>query len=129
TKSVRDKFQAAIITASVENYKSVYQTVREGYAASYKYSGFSWDECNTTTRNKILNTIRGDFTGGELSQITINNITFTVEPAVSAPGDKAAQRFNITGNIAATVPYSFAWQGLPPIRFEVDIKSEWRMMF
>ena len=127
--SVRDKYQQAIITASVENYDRVYQTVREGYAASYEFKGFSWDECNTTTKNKILATVLGDFTGGELSQITVSKIDFSVEPAAPAPGNKNAQRFNIEGQLTANIPYSFAWRNLPPIKYTVNVKSEWRMMF
>ncbi|MCL2076854.1 MAG: hypothetical protein FWH08_00405 [Oscillospiraceae bacterium] len=127
--SVRDKYQGAIITASVENYKSMYQTVREGYAASYEFSGFSWEECNTVTRNKILRTVLDDFTDGESSQITVTGIDFTVESVTPAPGDKNAQRFNIEGQLTVNIPYSFAWRNLPPIRYKVNVKSEWRMMF
>jgi hypothetical protein len=128
--NIRDKFQNAIIAESVLNYDRVYDTMREGYAASYQLAGFSWKESNSTTRNRIMKAITDGFTGGEASQLTILHIDFTVEPSAVAPTDKENSiKFNVTGTITVEIPYSFAWRDLAPMVFTTEVKSEWRMMF
>lgn len=128
--SIRNKFQEVIISESAVNYANIYDGVREGYAAGYKLTGFTWTASSITTKNRIKNAIIANFSGGERSQLSIFDIDFTVIPAAVAPSDKEnSVKFNITGTITVDIPYSFAWSGLAPIRFNVEVKSEWRMMF
>lgn len=128
--NIRGKFQEVIISESTANYANIYDSTREGYAAGYKLSSFTWTASSITTRNRIKNAITTDFSGGEHSQLTIVDIDFTVVPAAVAPSDKEnSVKFNITGTIVVDIPYSFAWSGLTPIRFTTEVKSEWRMMF
>lgn len=40
--AVRDKFEDAIIYASVSNYSNMYADVRESQAATWKFNGLTW---------------------------------------------------------------------------------------
>ena len=52
--AVRDKFEDAIIYASVSNYSNMYADVRESQAATWKFNDLTWLQSNTTNRNQIL---------------------------------------------------------------------------
>lgn len=50
-KTVRDKFEGAIISICVENYTHMYQPFCESHAASYGYNGYRWVENNMANKN------------------------------------------------------------------------------
>lgn len=130
--AVRDKYQAAIISSATENYKNVYPTVRESYAASVTFNGYSWRELDNVTQTKIYNRILSNLNTGERSQCSIakSSIDFTVSPSTIAPSNVySSQTFDVDGKLVVTIPLSFAWDSLPPIRMNVNVKSQWKMQF
>lgn len=128
--NVRDKFEDAIIATSVSNYAEMYQDVRESHAATYKYNGFRWIECNRTTRSQISDYMHNAMNRGEIAQCTITSIDFTVTPAELAPYDTdTAEKFSVEGTMKVEIPYNFAWGSLPPMEFTLNVKSVWRAKF
>lgn len=130
--AVRDKFEDAIISMCVNNYPQVYQTVREGTAASYSKngSGTSWVARNSANETYIRNYLKAAMNSGEIMQCTINSIDFAVEPATLAPSNvDTAEKYSVAGTIKITIPYDFAWSDLTPISLTLNVKSVWRARF
>lgn len=127
--AVRDKFEDAIISVCVDNYSRLYQTVREGYAASYGGSKGSWMECNHTTETQIRQFLSNAMNSGEIMQCDISSVDYTVTAAALAPGSSSSQKFAIDGEITVEIPYRFAWSDLVPIKITFNVKSQWRAKF
>ena len=129
--AIRDKYEDAIIHVSVSNYAKLYQNVREGQAASYSNTGgYVWRESHTATKAQIMQYMNNAMSNGEIAQCTIKNITFSVTPAPRAPGDTStAEKFSVEGTIEVEKPYDFAWSSLAPMRYTLEVKSEWKAKF
>ena len=128
--AVRDKFEDAIIYASVANYSNMYADVRESQAATWRYSGATWLQCNTTNRNQILSYMNRAMTNGEIAQCTIESMNFTVTPAPRAPTDTStAEKFAVEGTMVISIPHDFAWGSAVPMRFTLHVKSKWVARF
>jgi len=130
TANVRNKFQEVIISETTDNYSGMYQPLRDGYAATYQYSGLGWQESSLTSRTRILNKLDAHFTDGEHSQATIESIEFTTLVSEIAPTDSYnAVQYTVRGEVVVIVPYRFLWTELPPIRLTVNVNSTWRQLF
>lgn len=129
--AVRDKFEDAIISMCVNNYKQMYQPIRESYAASWAFSGSGdWIENNGANDQYIRSYLLSAMNAGEIMQCDIVSIDYAVQPAQLAPSDPdSAQKYSIAGTIKIQIPYRFAWDSLPPISLTLDVKSQWRAMF
>lgn len=127
--AVRDKFEDAVISVCVDNYSQLYQTVREGYAASYGGSKDNWLECSNTTEAQIRQYLNDAMNNGEIIQCDIISVDYTVTAAELAPGNADSQKFAIDGEISLKIPYRFAWSELVPIRISYTVKSQWRAKF
>lgn len=128
--AVRDKFEDAIISMCVENYAQLYQSIREGHAASYGYNGMSWAENNNANTEYIQSYLNTAMNSGEIMQCDIESMTYNVEPGVLAPSDAGtADKFSVTGTIVINIPYRFAWSDLQPVTMQLDVKSQWRAKF
>lgn len=129
-RTVRDKFEDAIISMCVDNYKQMYQPVREGHAASYGYNGTRWIENNRASERYIRNYLDEAMSAGEIMQCEIVSLDFSVDSAALAPSDvDSAQKYTISGSIVVRVPYRFAWSDLAPISMRLNVTSKWRAMF
>ncbi len=127
--AVRDKFEDAVISVCVDNYSQLYQTVREGYAASYGGSRDNWMECSHTTEAQIRQYLSNAMNNGEIMQCDITAVDYTVTAAELAPGNSDSQKFAIDGEISLQIPYRFAWSELMPIRMTFTVKSQWQAKF
>ena len=128
--NVRNKFQAVIISETTDNYVNMYQPIRDGYASSYQNSGSGWQQSSLTSRNRIQSSLNAAFTGGEMSQVTVENVNFSTLVSTIAPLDSYnAVQYTVRGQVVVTVPYRFLWSDLPPIRLTVNVNSTWRQMF
>lgn len=128
--AVRDKFEDAIIYASVSNYSNMYADVRESQAATWRFNGLTWTQSNTTNRNQILSYMNRAMSNGEIAQCTIESMNFTVTPAPRAPTDTdTADKFSVEGTMTITIPHDFAWGGTAPMRFKLHVKSKWVARF
>lgn len=128
--NVRNKFQAVIISETTDNYIKMYQPLRDGYAASYNYSASGWQKSTLTTNSRIRNSLNADFNAGELSQVTVESISYSTHTSAVAPSDAYnAVQFNVRGQVIVSVPYKFLWVDLPPVRLTVNVNSTWRQMF
>jgi hypothetical protein len=128
--NIRNKFQAAIITETTNNYSLMYQPLRDGYAASHQNSGSGWVQSSQPTENRIRNQLNGNFNTGEAGQLTVQNVSFTMHTAPLAPNDAYnAVQFNVRGQVIVEIPYRFLWRNLPPMQLTVNVNSTWRQMF
>lgn len=128
--AVRDKFEDAIIYASVSNYSNMYADVRESQAATWKFNGLTWLQSNTTNRNQILSYMNRAMSNGEIAQCTIESMNFNVTPAPRAPTDtNTADKFAVEGTMVITIPHDFAWGSTAPMRFTLHVKSKWVAKF
>lgn len=128
--AVRDKFEDAIIYASVSNYSNMYADVRESQAATWKFNGLTWLQSNTTNRNQILSYMNRAMSNGEIAQCTIESMNFNVTPAPRAPTDTdTADKFAVEGTMVITIPHDFAWGSTAPMRFTLHVKSKWVAKF
>lgn len=128
--AVRDKFEDAIISMCVENYTQMYQPIREGYAASYGYSGSHWLENNKANEQYIRSYLNKAMSGGEITQCEILSLDFSVDSANLAPGNvNTAEKFSISGTISVRIPHRFAWNSVAPIDMKLGVKSKWRAKF
>ena len=128
--AVRDKFEDAIISMCVDNYKQMYQPIRESYAASWSFTGGEWIENNSANEQYIRSYLSKAMNAGEIMQCDITSIEFNVRPAQLAPSDPdSSQKYSVAGKIKLSIPYRFAWDSLPPISLTLDVKSQWRAMF
>lgn len=125
--AVRNKFEDAIIAMCVDNYKDMYQPVREGYAASYKNSGSGFVKKNTANTHFISNYLNTAMNSGEISQCNIVDIDYTVDCATLRSDTTT---YNITGKLTVELPYDFGWSDtVNPIDLELDVKSKWTARF
>jgi hypothetical protein len=128
--NVRDKFQAVIISETTDNYRNMYQPVRDGYAAGYRYSITGWQESSISTRNRIVNSLNDYFNNGEHGQVSVQDVDYTVEMTHLAPvNSESAVQYNLKGELIILIPYRFLWAELPPIRMTVNVRSTWRQLF
>ena len=113
----------------MDNYSELYQTVREGYAASYSGCKDNWMECSRTTEAQIRQYLNNAMNNGEIMQCDITSVDYTVTAAELAPGNLDSQKFAINGEISLKIPYRFAWSELVPIQIKYTVKSQWRAKF
>lgn len=127
--TIRNKYEDAIIAAAVSQYAAMYQPIREGQASTHTYQGSRWIECNSNTRQQIRNYLNDAMSNGEIAQCTIKSIDFTATPASRNNAASDEDRYAVDGTIVVEIPFDFAWGGMTPMEFTLEVKSQWRAKF
>lgn len=137
-KGVRDAVQNAVITVSTENYRTVYNGTREGYAGGYTNNGANWIPNVTTGHilrelSQLLSltqegTIYAKRNQGEL-EYSISNLQVDILNTPLAPTENDSDTFQAVTNLDVTIPISFAGKILPPVTLHLKVVSKYILRY
>lgn len=124
SSNYRDKFEAALVEISVENYRGMYSSARDGFTASYSYNNGTWQNINNVSATRINNRIFNALNGGEENQInSVRNISFTV---IQTKGTTNS-RFSVTGSCDVEIPFKMLWNNT--IKLHIGADTQWTAQF
>lgn len=136
---VREAAQSAIIAVATENYSLVYNGLRQSYSGGYARSGSEWQESWTTgdIYNRISRDLglvqegssyvrkSSDHIEYSISQLEVNVINTPFAPATP----DSSQQFTAEAQLQLTVPLSFGWGHLPPMKASLKVQAVYRPRF
>jgi hypothetical protein len=132
-KGIRDAVQSSVISVATQNYDKVYNSLREGYSGGYMLSEEGWishmDEGDVMGELTQLLGLEGGrkHVGGiveyELSDLAVNILNAPFAPASNN------QRFETEAWITLTVPLSFGWEHVPPMRIRLKVNAGYTPKF
>ena len=130
---VRDSVQAAIIDVAIENCDEVYNGLREGYSGGYSLTGVAWEQDLTTgdiydrlEENLGLEQKGGKYVkyAGDVLEYEVSGLSIGVINAPFAPSNpKSINQFTVEGAVDVTVPLSFGWEHLLPMKIRMGLKA------
>lgn len=136
---VRDAVQSAIINTVNDNYRDVYHSTREGYAAGYQPSGTSFtnsvnygDVYAYLDKTLGLSVNGGEHikTAGTDTEFKVYGLSVEIQNAPIAPSTPAtSQKFIADAIIDLEVPVRFGNKLLPPMRIKLKVQAEYTEMF
>lgn len=136
---VRDATQRSIIAIATENYRLVYSGLRQSYSGGYTRSGNQWheswttgdiykqmsDELHLTQTDQGYARISNGETAYHVSQLNVKIINTPFAPSSFS----ANQQFTAEADFMLTVPLSFGWGHLPPMKAKLKVKAIYRPRF
>lgn len=123
---VRDALQAAVISVSTGNYDEIYSSLREGYSGGYFRVGGAW--CEKLDKGDIYAEL-DDLLGldeahtkkaGNCNEFSLSGLAVNITNSPFAPSNpNTASKFTAEARVTLSVPLSFGWEILPPLRITV----------
>ena len=135
----RDAVQAAVTETCESNYAGIYDGVREGYSGGYTLDGNEWvqnisaGDVYGRVDDQLGTQQQGDLgiklsEGKEVYKLSGLNAQMTNAPF--APNDPDNEnKLTCTAGVDLEVPLYLGWQGIPPMRVHIPIKSGYTPKF
>jgi uncharacterized protein (UPF0333 family) len=138
-KGTRDAMQTVITQSCTENYDKLYNGLREGYSGGYQLDKNQWTE-NMDNGNieSLINKQLGTQKSGngfikyidDKVEFEISDLSVEMTNTPFAPNNtKDLPKFTGTAEYTLTVPLSFGWQGLPPMKIHMKAVSGYTAKF
>ena len=135
---IRDSVQSAITTACTENYNKLYNGLREGYSGGYQLNKDKWTENidNGDVENLINKQLGTQKSGNgyvkyneDKVEFEISDLSIEMTNTPFAPDDTDVTKFTGSAEYTLTVPLSFGWQNLPPMKIQMKAVSGYTAKF
>jgi hypothetical protein len=131
---VRDALQSSIIAVATENYDEVYNGLREGYSGAYTLDtqdrweervddGAVWEKLRQKLGLEGQQKFAGSYLEYELSDLDIHITNVPLAPGTTQ------ERFDADAWVTLTVPLSFGWEHLPPMRIRLKVTGGYHPKF
>ena len=138
-KGTRDAMQTVITQSCTANYDKLYNGLREGYSGGYKLDKNQWGE-NIDNGNieSLINKQLGTQKSGsgyvkhneDKVEFEISDLSVEMTNTPFAPNDSEdVPKFTGTAEYTLTVPLSFGWQNLPPMKIHMKAVSGYTAKF
>jgi uncharacterized protein (UPF0333 family) len=137
-KGTRDAMQTVITQSCTENYDKLYNGLREGYSGGYQLDKNQWTE-NMDNGNieSLINKQLGTQKSGngfikyidDKVEFEISDLSVEMTNTPFAPNDTDVPKFKGTAEYTLTVPLSFGWQNLPPMKIHMKAVSGYTAKF
>lgn len=138
-KGTRDAMQTVITQSCTANYDKLYNGLREGYSGGYELTKNKWGEnIDNGDIENLINKQMGtqkDTIGyvkyiKDKVEFKISDLSVQMTNTPFAPNNtKDVQKFMGTAEYTLTVPLSFGWQGLPPMKIHMKAVSGYTAKF
>lgn len=136
---VRNATQSAIISVATENYSLVYSGLRQSYSGGYTRADNQWQESWTTgdIYNRISRDLglvqegsrymrkSADYTEYSISELEVDIMNTPFAPA----SPDSIQQFTAEAQLQLSVPLSFGWGHLPPMKASLKVQAVYRPRF
>lgn len=132
-KGVRDAVQSSVISVATQNYDEVYNGLREGYSGGYALYDDSWvsriDEGVVMNELTLLLGLSfgKKYAGGEL-EYELSELEVNILNAPLAPSSNS-ERFESEVYVTLTVPTSFGWEYVPPMKIQLKVNAAYTPKF
>lgn len=124
SSACRDKFEDTLVEVSVENYRAMYASARDGFTASYSYNNGTWKNINNVSATRINDRIYNALNAGEELQVnSVSDISFNVNQTKGTSGS----RFQVSGTCTVVVPFRWLW--VDTLTLNIGADTEWTSQF
>lgn len=138
-QGTRDGVQAVITQACTNNYDKLYNGLREGYSGGYTLQKGKWvQDINSEDAYAMLDKQLGtqpDGSGhakrsGNTLEFRISDLSIQMTNTPFAPDEAGGEnRFTGEATYTVTIPLSFGWQGMPPLKIPMKVKAGYTAKF
>lgn len=137
-KGTRDAMQTVITQSCTKNYDKLYNGLREGYSGGYQLNKDKWTENidNGDVENLINKQLGTQKSGNgyvkyneDKVEFEISDLSIEMTNTPFAPDDTDVTKFTGSAEYTLTVPLSFGWQNLPPMKIQMKAVSGYTAKF